>query len=229
MAWTQQLPSGNWRALYRDGEGKTRSAGTFPHKAKAIAKATQAEEEAHLPGWRDPRAGARKWGEWCDQWWPTRTAANAKNDLSPLNKWIKPHWQDVPLASITRYDVKAWASHMYNEGLAESSVKRYVSIFSSSLSAAVDAEILQANPAFGLKLPMGEVDVVRFLKRKQVRRILDALESEQDKALVSLLVGTGMRWGEAVGLHGRRVDLKNGMVRIAETWDTKNRRMKRYP
>ena len=36
MAWSEKLPSGKYRGLYRDGAGKKRSAGTFSHKAMAV-------------------------------------------------------------------------------------------------------------------------------------------------------------------------------------------------
>jgi len=104
-----------------------------------------------------------------------------------------------------------------------------VRLFSVSLSAAVDAEILRANPAFRLKLPMGETDVRRYLTLDEVADIIDTLESDRDKALVSLLAGTGLRWGEAVGLQGRRIDFGKKMVRVAETWDSKNRIVRPYP
>jgi len=231
VAWTQQLPSGNWRGLYRGPDGKTRSAGTHPHKAKALALAIEQEERASLPGWRDPRAAGRKWGDWCDVWWETRNVApgTMKRDQSPLERHIKPYWRDKPLADITRHDVKAWAARMRREGLAESSVLRYVSIFSASLTAAVDAEILSANPAMRLKLPNGEVDVMRFLTRKEVKKILRATQDDRDKAIISTLVGCGLRWGEMAGLQAKRVDMKAGMIRVAETWDSRNRQLKRYP
>ena len=80
-----------------------------------------------------------------------------------------------------------------------------------------------------LKLPHGEVDVMRFLTRAEVADIIEAIPLERDKALVSLLVGCGLRWGEAVGLGTRRIDKRTGMIRVAETWDSRARAPKRYP
>ncbi len=44
MPWAEKLPSGKYRALYRDARGKRRSAGTYTHKAEAVRKAGAAEE-----------------------------------------------------------------------------------------------------------------------------------------------------------------------------------------
>lgn len=230
MAWTQQIESGSWRGLYRGPDGKTRHVGVHAHKEKALARAMDEEEKANLPGWRDPRAGFRPWGDWVDEWWPTRSASagTISRDKSPLEKHLRPHWNDTPLASITKHDVKAFAAHLRREGLAESSVKRYISILSASLSAAQDKGIITSNPAFKLKLPDGEVDVMRFLTRKQVKAILAELDGD-DKAIVAVLVGCGLRWGEMAGLQSKRVDKERRMIRVAEVWNSREGKLKRYP
>ena len=229
MAWKEQLASGNWRGGYRGPDGKKRYTEAYPHWETALARAVEAESEANRPGWRDPQAAARTWGDWCEEWWPARTARDNSADRSALKKHLHPKWDNVPLAEITRHAVRGWAAELARNGLAESSVVRVVRLFSSSLSAAVDAEILAANPAFRLKLPLGETDVRRYLKPKQVRAIMDAVDEPKDRALIALLVGTGLRFGEAIGLHGRRVDMKARRLRVVETWDSKANQPKPYP
>ena len=232
MAWTQRLQSGSYRGLYRDSNGKTRSAGTYPHKEKALARAMDKEEEARLPGWRDPSIGMITWGEWAERWRDSRSATKGvqRNEWGTVVKHLLPHWGDRPLAKITRFDVKSFAAHLKNEGLAESSVRRYVDIFSSSMSAAVDAKLIDSNPTFNLKLKVGEVDVVRYFTRKQVRRILQKLEGDSTStAMVAIMVGCGLRWGEMGGLTWRRIDTSRKMLRVAEVWSTAEGKLKRYP
>jgi len=231
MAWYQKSPSGKYRGLYRGPDGKTRSAGTYPYWEQALAKAIDAEEAANKPGWRDPKAGGRAWGDWLDEWWAKRNVApgTLRRDMSQVNNHIRKKWEKVPLANITRYEVKAWAAELGASGLSESSVYRIVSIFAASLSAAVDAEILSTNPAYRLKLPNGEKDIVRYFTRAQVDRFVDNTEAERDKALISLLAGTGLRWGEAVGLMPHRYNPVRRIIRVAEVWDTRTKQMRPYP
>jgi len=237
MAWAQRLPSGNWRGLYYGPDGKTRGAGTYAHKSRAIAEATTAEHEAQKPGWRDPRAGARTWGDWCEEWRTVREDAGklSQSDRSLLGKHIMPHWKDVPLASITRFDVRAWAAKLGapkdegGAGLAESSVMRAVRVFSGSISAAIDKEILATNPSFRLGLDPGETDVMRFFSRKRVAKMLRALKDRpEDRAMLALLVGCGLRWGEMAGLRPERVDLKRRMLRVSHV-RKQDGRVKKYP
>jgi integrase len=243
MAWTEKKPSGKYQGLYRDADGKRRSVGTFSHKAQARREAEQAEASSRKAGWRDPSASLATWGDWCTTWWPTRTvsAGTLARDFSPLVKHIRPRWDDVALANITRHDVNAWVAELMRkvftrgEGdkastytLSGASVRRIVSIFSASLSAAVDAEVLSANPAFKIKLPAVSPGGDRYLTRDEYARIAAQLEPEE-RAIADFLVGTGARWGEMAGLHAHRVERGRGIVSFIETWDTSTGTMLPYP
>ncbi|HEX4400967.1 MAG TPA: site-specific integrase, partial [Galbitalea sp.] len=113
-------------------------------------------------------------------------------------------------------------------GLAPSSVQRHLHLFSASLTAAVDAEILVANPAARLALPSGETDEMRFLTQKESGTLLASFEPAP-RAFVSLLLGTGLRYGEGAGLQHKRLDLNRGQLRVAEVWDDKTGELKAYP
>jgi integrase len=229
--WTEKLPSERHRARYLLPDGVTqRSAGTFNTKRQALLAAIEAENDAAKPGWRDPSARKKTWGEWCDKWWAARGVApgTLARDVSPRDKHLKPRWKDVPLDDITRHDVKAWAVDLGRSGLAPSSVQRIVHLFSGSLTAAMDDEVLSTNVAVRLKLPAGETDAMRFLTRKEAAILFDAAQPS-DIPFLSLLLGTGLRWGEAAGLHWKRVDAERGQLRVAEVWDDKMRSMKAYP
>jgi integrase len=229
-SWAEKLPSGKYQARYTLPDGTKRSAGTHAHKSKALKEAAIAEAKARSLGWRDPKAAQKTWGEWCEAWWPTRGVApgTLARDASPRDRYLMERWGDVPLVDITRLDVKAWAADLARSGLAESSVQRHLHLFSASLTAAIDAEVIAANPAYRLNLRAGETDEMRFLTHDEANLLL-AEFSGLELSFTSLLLGTGMRFGEAAGLHLRRVDFTRGQVRVAETWDDKMRGMKAYP
>lgn len=231
MAWTELLPSGKYRGLYRDNAGKRRSAGTFDHKRAAEKAAIVAESDARKLGWRDPAAGLITWGEWVTAWWPTRPVepGTLARDLSRLNARLTPRWHDVALAHITRHDVKTWVSELAKSGLAPATVQRCLHLLSASLTAAIDAEILTTNPAYRIAIAKGDVDDMRFLTRPEFAAIAAQMPSAFDEALISELVGTGMRWGEGVGLQIPRIDFDRGQLRVLETWDDRMSRLKPYP
>ncbi len=258
MAWIKTLPSGKYQALYRDGLGRERSAGTFTHKRKATAAGNAAESDARSMGWKDPEAARHTWGEWFPSWWKARAvdATTVTNELSLIEKHIRPKWENTPLTSITRQDAREWIAdlvkterrlsvadtkrrakaleedpdaHLERRYLSAASVHRIVQLWSSSLTAAVDAEILPANPAYRLKLPRRPQAGERYLTGQEYAAVMAELEHPRDRAIVGLLVGTGLRWGEAMGLHRHRVDYERGWIRVVETWSTDGQLMKHLP
>lgn len=231
MAWAEKLPSGKYRGVYRDAAGKRRSAGTFSHKAKATRAAGAKEDHARRSMLRDPEAYKRPWGEWCDEWWPTRNveASTLKVDAGRRTRHLDPKWAKVPIGSITRQDVKAWASEMRANGTGPTTVQRCAHLFSASMVAAMDAEIVDSNPAARLRLPGSAKAQERFLTREEFTAVREQMPTTMDQLILDVAVYTGMRPGEWAGLHWNRVDLDRGVARVVETFDEPGGRMKAYP
>jgi len=241
MAWTRKLQSGKYEARYRDAKGRTRTveAAPFTFKEEALRTAGKAEAEARSLGWRDPQAAGRTWREWCETWWPSRGVGKdtERSDRGRRDNYLMPRWGDVRLCDITRQDVKDWAAELRNPYLDDKGVEHVrstayvrliVGLFAASLNGAKDAEVLPYNVAAELKLRGTPPGQDRYLTREEVARLLDHLDGDY-RMVTMLLVGTGMRWGEAAGLHRARVHLERGVVDIVEAFSDKSYEMKPYP
>ncbi|UEA61432.1 hypothetical protein LK459_02675 [Gordonia otitidis] len=92
--------------MYRDENGKRRSAGSFATEKQALGKAVAAEDEARR---RQPSSDLT-WREWSERWVPSRKVeqSTAARDKSRIENHIMPRWGDVPLSQIRRPDVQAW-------------------------------------------------------------------------------------------------------------------------
>lgn len=231
MAWAEKLPSGKYRGVYRDASGAKRSAGTFTHKPRAERAAAAKEEHARKAMTRDPEAYRRPWGEWCDEWWPSRgvEASTLRHDAARRRNHLDPRWATVPIGSITRQDVKAWVAKLRRDGLGAETAKRCVHLLSASLAAAVDAEVIDANPAAQMKMSKGAQAQERFLTGEEYDALRDAMPTTMDRLILETLCFTGLRWGELAGLHRARVDLRRGLIRVVETYDEAAGTMKPYP
>lgn len=232
MPYAEKLPSGKYRAMYRTKDGKKLSAGVFTHKRMAENKAAAKEAEVRAPGWRDPSARGRLWGDWCAEWWDNRDVEDStlKREITMRKKHIDPYWNEVALGDITRHDIRAWAVGLVrDQGVMMSTAKRICNILSASLSAAVDKEILDVNPASRLRLTSVEVDNNRYLTHEEAERLLEQFPHPVDYAIVSTLLGAGLRWGEMNGLQITRLHLARGYIRVAEVWDSQAGRLKAYP
>lgn len=247
MAWTEKLPSGRYRGSYRLPNGQIRSAGTFTHKKAAREAAVAAEGKVMRPGWRDPRDGLTTWGEWHGIWWPARVIepATKAGEESMVRNHIMPKWTDAPLAEITRHDVQAWATSLTTANIGTedepryrkpSTARRVLNVFVSSMSAAIDAELIESNPATRIKLPPNPPTTAVFLTREEYAALVAAVPRQADRALLDFLAGTGLRWGELAGLHLHNLDLQNGVVTVQDVTDgeeikpyPKGRRVRRVP
>lgn len=231
MAWAERLPSGRYRGLYRDAHGTKRSAGTFTHKAHAKRTAGAKEDAARRSMLRDPDAFRRPWSEWVEEWWPTRNVevSTLKVDRGRLDRHLLPRWGEVPIGSITRHDIKAWTAKMAADGTGPTTVQRCAHLLSASLTAAVDAEIIDANPAARLKLAGSAKAQERYLTRDELDALLEQMPTTADRLIVDLATHTGLRPGEWAGLHWDRVDLDRGVIRVVETFSELGGFIKAYP
>ena len=231
MAWAEKLPSGKYRGVYRDGANKRRSAGMFTHKAKAEREAAAKEFEARKKLWRDPEAYKRPWGEWAIEWKRARVveATTQRADEIRFTKHLESRWATTPLGSITRHDVKVWVSELGRTDLSPATVQRILHLFSASLNGALDAEVIDSNPAVRIAVPKGAQEQERYLTHAEFDAVRAQLPTSRDQLLVDVLAHTGLRWSEVAGLHWARVDLRRGVLRVVETYIEAGTSMKGYP
>ena len=88
---------------------------------------------------------------------------------------------------------------------------------------------IRLNPAYKIRIAKGEVSDHRYLTLDEFGALLEQMPTVFDSAMISLLVGTGPRWGEGAGVQLKRLDMQRGNLRIAEVWDDKMHQVKLYP
>ena len=96
----------------------------------------------------------------------------------------------------------------------ERGIMRKVSTVKSFYNYFYRTERIQNNPASLLQLPkIHEKEIIR-LDVDEVARFLDEVEDGECLAMMTLLLGTGLRVSECVGLNINDVDFRNGGLRI---------------
>ncbi len=220
MGSARQLPSGRWQARYVDSFGRHRTAGTWPNEKMALGKA-QAAEDADRISPTSAEAARMTWGEWEPKWQAGRRVApgTLARDSNRLENHVKPKWKDVKINSITGHGIQVWLRELeIDAGLSPSTIQKCFHLLSSSLRAAEFARVIPSNPCRGVKLPKGGAVIERYLTRDEVQDLLEVLDA-RDRFVVELLTGTGLRLGEALGLHWESVDLTHRTIRVARSWD----------
>lgn len=213
MGWAAKRGA-KYRAMYRDAEGNMKSAGTFDRKRDAQIAADTAEAADRSGGNTD----VLTWAEWWPEWWKTRTVAPStlEREQQAIAKYLEPRWGDVLLVDIKHLEVQEWVAELARTGMAATTVAKLRNILSGSLRAAMAKGLVSANPCQGVTLPKPGPSPDRFLSDEECAAIRMYLDPEQ-QFLFDVLVGTGARFGEALGLHWEDVHL-GAKPRITIRW-----------
>lgn len=162
---------------------------------------------------RDSKVTIRELGE---TWIATQThlkPSSFHSEESAYRVHVLPTWGDVPLKDIRFSKVQEWVSNLSTTKSA-SIVIRCHGILSRIIDLAVKDRRLLENPAKGVNLPKKGKKARAYLTHKQVQALAEA--SGQHSTLVYFLAYTGLRWGEAIGLKIKSLDLLKKRVSVSE-------------
>ena len=122
----------------------------------------------------------------------------------------------LPLHRLTTEHVRALSRDMTESAKAPVTVRDTLRILRAALALAVDDGLLVRNVAKGVEPPSLPADRgARALAAPEVRRLLAASRDDPLGPLWALMVGTGLRMGEALGLRWQDVDLDSGLLVVS--------------
>lgn len=209
----RQLESGAYQVLFRDPTGRQR-AKSFPRLQDAKAFQDQTKADLRRGAWKDPAGAEVRLHEWVELWLETRrvqptTTAKTKTLLTYR---ILPTFGAMPLGRITRRGVQLWVQQLEAEGRAASYVQSCYALLAQVMAEAVTEDLLAQSPCRGIRFDPGSRSPrpPRALSTAEAARLLNALATTSGPASRTLglvLLGTGLRWGEATGLRRGRVHL----------------------
>jgi integrase len=127
-----------------------------------------------------------------------------------------PHFGGATLAGVDTLAVREWVAGLVETGLSPSRIRNATRVLSQVLAAAVEGGRLARNPAAGVRLPKRVEREMLFLDGEQVEALADAI-APRYRVLVYFLAYTGVRFGEAVALRVKRLDLLRGRCEVVES------------
>ena len=149
----------------------------------------------------------------------TCKASTANSYEAIIKQHVGPVFNAKPVDSITRLMVKDFLLSKVAKGYAPSTVTHFKNAISGVLNRAVEAGILEHNPAQSLgrlyhEKPHGK-DITPFTL-EELGDLLSAFESKQPEwyPLVLAMARTGMRAGEALGLKWQDIDFRQRLIHI---------------
>ena len=151
----------------------------------------------------------------------TMSENSRANYQNYLDKKIYPALGDIKLPEITPAQISALLLDMQSDGKAHGTVIKAYTILHSLFKMAYMADMIQRNPMDKVERPKPRKDEIKAecveaYTVAEVQQIMESLAAEPLKwrALVHLLIDTGIRRGECCALKWENVDFAAGAIKV---------------
>ncbi len=210
-----------WIFINHQGRRKAKQVGSKKAAKEVAAKieAKLATKEFGLDETNAPLFGqAAK--DWINVTVPATCKASTTKDYEIiLEKHVGPVFNSRPVDQITRLEVKDFLLGKVRDGFAPSTVTHFKNAISGVLNRAVEAGILEHNPAKSLgrlyrEKPRGEE--VNPFTWEELDSLLSAFAQHWPRyhPLVLCLARTGLRFGEAAALTWNDIDFQARTIHV---------------
>lgn len=145
-----------------------------------------------------------------------RTQSQYLMSLDLFVRYLEAHGRSIDVAALRRADVEAFLADLGDRWKASTVQTRYKALRLFFQWADDEGEIARS-PMEKMRPPMVPEQPVAVLSEDQLRALLKAcggkdFDDRRDAAIIRLLLDTGMRRGELVGLRVEDVDLAGGLA-----------------
>jgi len=140
--------------------------------------------------------------------------STAKNYRAMVEHHINPAIGKKKAAQLTTSDVDRFLSRKTDDGLSVSTVRRIRNVLSQALDQGIRWDLVVRNVAKLSRSPRGVRPEGRSLSPEQAKLLLNTLRGHRNETLYALMLSTGLRRGEALGLQWRDLDEENGILLV---------------
>ena len=138
---------------------------------------------------------------------------------------IEEYFQDKALSSITGTDIQLYLKFLRTEhkgrngaGMSSKTLRHQYATLKLILESARRRELISKNPIEYVNAPKLEKRPVDALSEQEAKRFFSLLQEETDldfRCILYLLITTGIRRGECVGLKWQDVNLEEGWIKVS--------------
>ncbi len=147
---------------------------------------------------------------------PKLKPTTASGYLSTFEHHLFPAWGIKPINQITTGDIQAFLNERSN--LAEKTLKEMLVLIRAIFRSAKEDKLILENPAESTRItiPSSKKTERKALTLEELTDIIRSLGKleDDDRRLMSLLIFTGMRRGEVLGLRWEDIDAETGWIHV---------------
>ena len=165
----------------------------------------------------DPKQGQITVKEFAERWFSTviDIRPSTKDRVGLAKKHVIAEFGNIPLSGVTHQHITAWvASSM--EKYQPASIRKNVFTLRRIMESAVHEGLIKANPVTNVRLPAEPRHEQRYLDRKQITVLLEAVDPRY-RVMVLVAIYGGFRFGELCALRRGAVDFQRNTVRVSHT------------
>ena len=216
----RRLPSGRFQARYPGPDGIDRPAPyTFVTKRDAEQWLVLKEAEIKSGDWLSPDAGDVSFKEYAEAWIKERPGLRPKTveryeGLVRLH--LVPTFGNSAVSEIKDAHVRRWRKRLLESGVGAVTVAKAYRLLKAIMGTAVSDGMIKRNPCT-IKGGGAENSAERPVLSISEVFVLAEVIDRRYRALILLATFANLRWGEAVALRRKDLDLKAGTVRVERT------------
>jgi len=130
------------------------------------------------------------------------------------------------ISEIKRQELQTFHAALLDEGLAPATADHHIKLVRQALNLAVEWELLEKNPAAGIRLFNRDNRVERYLKGEQLDQLMAVLRTDENRAVCRIamfLLSTGCRLNEALRAEWAQIDRQTRTWRVPASNSTSKR------
>ena len=212
----QRMSDGLWVVAVRDRDGRRKYLYASTSDA-AIAR--RDEYVAGVVQGLDLASPKLTVGRQLDDWLADRRGKVRASTWVSYESHVRIHLdlvRRIPLVRLRQADVRGLIRERESAGCAPATINYSLTILRMAIGQALDDGIIPRNVASTVAGPHVEQADMRILTADEARHIVDSVELHPSGNLWALLVGTGLRLGEGLGLRRQDVDLLRRRVSVVK-------------
>jgi integrase len=213
-----------YRGFYKGTDGRYKSAGTYDTEERALEIARAAEKRAAElvggpAGGLDPVLRATRTIE---EYAPVflrhhRVEGNTKDTYDDtLRLHVIPFIGRSRIAEMNRLAARSFFTALEEAGRSPNVIRQAKVVLAAMFTMAVADAYLDANPFHDVKTPkVGGPRAIKIVTTDQYVKVRDCLPTKPARVLSTLLVSSGLRCCEAIGLQPADLEVARSVVKVS--------------
>jgi integrase/recombinase XerC len=148
------------------------------------------------------------------------TLLSYRNDLEQLSAYLKSAYEIDDIARADHFQVRSWIVEMLDEGISPRTVNRKITSLKSFFRFLLRQKTVSVNPMLKILSPKTAKRLPVFVEQQGMDNLLEQMEFEptfagmQDKLILEVFYGTGMRLAELIHIKPPDIDLNKMTIKV---------------